>query len=86
VLHELSKVDPNSADAEDGNGWTALTWAMNPPGYPDNVTELLDSGIVGVNQKDRPDTPLISGKLWLLIDCMYTFVYERDPLRFRGCK
>jgi ankyrin repeat protein len=60
VLHKLLTFDPKGADVEDSSGWPALAWAMKPPGYPDNVTELVHSLEVNINRKDKVNsrTPL----------------------------
>jgi ankyrin repeat domain-containing protein 50 len=53
VLHYLLKHDRKGADCKDKWGWTPLAWALNPPGYPDNVSILIQSGLVDINRKDR---------------------------------
>ena len=53
VLHYLIKHDPKGADKEDINGWTPLAWALNPPGYSENVSVLIQSDLVNVNHKDE---------------------------------
>jgi ankyrin repeat protein len=53
ILHYLLQHDKGGADAEDKDGWTPLAWAMNPPGYLENVLILLQSGLVDVNHPDH---------------------------------
>jgi ankyrin repeat protein/nucleoside-triphosphatase THEP1 len=53
VLHELLRYNSDGADVEDKDGWAALAWAINPPGYHDNVAELLHTGTVDINRKDK---------------------------------
>lgn len=59
ILHSLLKHDKPGADVQDNEGWTPLAWALTPPGYPQNVNTLVQSGLIDV---DRPDcdgrTPL----------------------------
>ena len=52
VLRYLLKECPAGADVEDIDGWTPLAWALDPPGYPDNILALLQLGAVDVNHKD----------------------------------
>jgi ankyrin repeat protein len=59
VLHELWKCNPLGADVKDKDGWTPLLWAMDPPGYPENVTELLQCKNIDINGNDNGNrTPL----------------------------
>jgi ankyrin repeat protein len=60
LLHFLLKEDPQSADVVDIDGWTPLTWAMKPPGYADNIQELVQSRRVDINRQDKINsrTPL----------------------------
>ena len=53
VLSYLLKHDSTGADVSDDDGWTPLAWALDPPGYPDNFSTLVHSGLVDVNRKDR---------------------------------
>lgn len=52
MLHYLLKHDKGGADKPDNDGWTPLSWAMNPPGYPENVICLLSTGLVDINRQD----------------------------------
>ena len=52
VLRYLTRKFPAGADVPDHNGWTPLAWALNPPGYPENILVLLRHGHVDVERKD----------------------------------
>ena len=60
VVRLLLKSQLEQASVRDNVGWTPLAWAMNPPGYLENVTELLQSRTIDINRKDkvRGRTPL----------------------------
>ncbi|KAF2431165.1 hypothetical protein EJ08DRAFT_696835 [Tothia fuscella] len=59
TLYYLLKHDHRGADVADQEGWTPLAWALNPPGYPENVSFLIHSGLIDINKKDKEGrTPL----------------------------
>lgn len=60
ILHYLVKHGREGADVEDRWGWTPLSWALNPPGYPDNVSVLIQSGYINVNRKDEQGRSALS--------------------------
>ena len=61
VLRYLIDKCRKGADIADHDGWTPLAWALDPPGYPNNILALLNSGAVDVHHKDgvRGRTTLI---------------------------
>lgn len=52
VLRYLIKKCRQGADVPDRDGWTPLLWALDPPGYVENMLLLLQLGCVDVNRKD----------------------------------
>ncbi|KAI4130709.1 MAG: hypothetical protein LQ338_001610 [Usnochroma carphineum] len=53
VLDFLLKTDHTAANMGDKSGWTPLFWALDPPGYPGNVSVFLASASVDINSRDR---------------------------------
>ena len=51
VLYYLVQKFPQGADSPDENGWTPLAWTLDPPGRPENMRVLIQSGHVDVNPK-----------------------------------
>ena len=59
ILSYLVKKNPKGADFPDESGWTPISWALNPPGYLQHVSLLLESGLVNINHVDQlGQTPL----------------------------
>ena len=52
VLSYLTKKFVQGADVPDRDGWTPLAWALDPPGYTENMLLLLKRGHVNLKQKD----------------------------------
>ena len=52
VLRYLVKKFRQGADIPDRDGWTPLAWALDPPGYIENMLLLLQLGSVDINRKD----------------------------------
>jgi ankyrin repeat protein len=60
MLRYLLKHDRDGADRPDKEGWTPLSWAMNPPGYSENVVCLIQSGLVNINRQDSTGRTALS--------------------------
>lgn len=50
----------NHADVADVDGWTPLSWAMDMPGYAQNVALLLQLGRVDANHRARSGRSALS--------------------------
>lgn len=50
ILSYLIRKHPEGVDVADIYGWTPLAWALNTPGYYENVSLLLESGLVDINR------------------------------------
>ena len=60
ILHSLLRHDPDGADLPDKDGWPPLAWALRPPGYPNNVSMLVQSGLVDINRRDNDGRTALS--------------------------
>jgi ankyrin repeat protein/nucleoside-triphosphatase THEP1 len=85
VLSELLKLhhdrgDINGADVEDENGWAPLAWALNPPGFPENVRTLIESEEVDLNRKDKTEgrTPLSLAAAYGLTEIVGLLLSKKD--------
>lgn len=53
IVHCLVNAAPAAVDVPDDAGWAPLAWALNPPGYADNVAVLLQAGGIDINRRDN---------------------------------
>ncbi|OAL32113.1 hypothetical protein AYO20_08051 [Fonsecaea nubica] len=53
VLEYLVKKCPKGADSQDKDGWPALAWAMDRPGYLEAIRILVEKGKADVNQRSQ---------------------------------
>ncbi len=80
VLRYLIRQCRQGADVPDRNGWTPLAWALDPPGYIENMLLLLRLGCVDVNRKDS-----VHGRTFLSWVASYGYTQvARQVLQLKG--
>ncbi|KEF50806.1 uncharacterized protein A1O9_13142 [Exophiala aquamarina CBS 119918] len=52
LLTYLVRTCPVAVDAHDECGWSALAWALDPPGHLQTIQVLIEQGRANVNQRD----------------------------------
>ena len=60
ILRHLLEKDQEAANIGDQNGWMPLHWALDPPGYPENVEVLLGPTSVNINTCDYAGRTVLS--------------------------